>query len=86
MCAMLVQCAMLEMNGVQCLYYVLCLKRMVCNACTMFYYCCYTCLRSNAESRTMIVEQSRTQRGSKHKYCLQFDIEINICTCIIPVL
>ena len=86
MCAMLVICAMIEMNGVQCLYYVLCLKQMVCNACTMFYYCRYTCVRSNAESRTMIVEQSRTQRGSKHMYCLHFDIETNICTYITHVL
>ena len=29
--------AVLEMNGVQCLYYILCLKRMLCNVCTMCY-------------------------------------------------
>ena len=36
-CAMLVLYVMLEMNGVQCLYYMLCLKWMVCNACTICY-------------------------------------------------
>ena len=36
-CATLVLYVMLEMNGVQCLYYMLCLKRMVCNACNMCY-------------------------------------------------
>ena len=30
-------CTMIKMNGVQCLYYVIYLKRMVCNACTMWY-------------------------------------------------
>ena len=30
-------CTMLKTNGVQCLYYVLYSKRMVCNACTMCY-------------------------------------------------
>ena len=36
-CAMLVLYVMLEMNGVQCLYNMLCLKWMVCNACNMCY-------------------------------------------------
>ena len=35
---MLVLCVILETNGVQCLYYVIYSKRMVCNACNM----CYT--------------------------------------------
>ena len=35
---MLVLCDILEANGVQCLYYVIYSKQMVCNACTM----CYT--------------------------------------------
>ena len=34
-CAMPVLYVMLEMNGVQCLYYMLFLKWMVCNACTI---------------------------------------------------
>ena len=36
-CAMLVLYVMLETNGVQCSYYMLCLKWMVCNACTICY-------------------------------------------------
>ena len=36
-CAMPVLYVMLEMNDMQCLYYMLCLKWMVCNACTICY-------------------------------------------------
>ena len=36
-CAMSVLYAVLEMNGVQCLYNMLCLKWMVCNVCTICY-------------------------------------------------
>ena len=36
-CAMPVLYAVLETNGLQCLYSMLCLKQMVCNACTICY-------------------------------------------------
>ena len=81
-CAMLVQCDILETNGVQCLNYVIYLKWMVHNACTM----CYTwnkwcamlvlcsimlnniCAKINAELGVMLWQQSRARSRSKHMY------------------
>ena len=62
-----------------CTMYVLCSKQMVCNAYTIFDCGSNTCVKSNFESRMMLLKQSRTLSGSEHIYCLCFDIRTNAC-------
>ena len=48
---------------------------MACNACTMFDCGNNTCVKSNAESRMILLKQSRTLSGSEHMFCQHFNIE-----------
>ena len=64
---------------VQCLYYVLYSKQKLYNACTMFDCGSNTCAMSNAESRMMLLKQSKIQIGTEHMCCLCFHIKTNAC-------
>ena len=52
-CAMLVLCVMLETHCVQCLYYVLCLKPIMYNACIMFDCGSNVCVKSHSGPRLL---------------------------------
>ena len=92
--AMLVLYVMLETNGVQCLYYMFCLKQMVCNDhsfCSVWNEWCamlvlYVMLEMSVVQWLYYVLCLEWMVCNVcTMYCIHFDIQANVCTCIIHV-